>query len=138
MDPRSAAMIDLCEPIWFTHIHRSIVQLSRNCRQCTERGKNLRPFLGKTHSLQIESTVEPNEEVQLDFAGLLPNELNHRSVYTRSHRLLVEFPTAKVVFNNRAATRFMQRYKSINSVSQNSDAIRVKSSVFFCGSSNIK
>ena len=79
MDPRSAAMLDLCEPIWFTHIHRSIVQMSRNCRQCTERGENLGPFLGKIHSLQIESTVEPNEEVQLDFAGLLPNELNREA-----------------------------------------------------------
>ena len=53
--------------------------MSRNCRQCTERGENLRPFLGKIHSLQIESTVEPNEEVQLDFAGLLPNELNREA-----------------------------------------------------------
>ena len=28
------------------------------------------------HSFQMKLVVEPNEEVQLDFAGLLPDELN--------------------------------------------------------------
>ena len=30
------AIWDLCEKIWFPHIHRTIVQLFENCRKCTE------------------------------------------------------------------------------------------------------
>ena len=58
----------------------------------------------------MEPVVEPNEEVQLDFVGPLPDELN-RDVY-----ILVtvdkwsKFPTAKVVTNTTAdvALKFMQ------------------------------
>ena len=60
----------------------------------------------------MEPVVEPNEEVQLDFAGPLPDKLN---IY-----VLVaidkwsKFPTAKVVTNTTAdvTNKFMQRYIS--------------------------
>ena len=78
-----------------------------------QQGKNLKPILGKKMSFQMEPVVEPNEEVQLDFAGSLPDELN-RDAY-----ILVaidKWPTAKVVSNTTAdiAIKFMQRYISNN------------------------
>ena len=108
-----AAMLDLSHHVWFPHIHRSIVQMAQNCKHCTEQGKNLKPILGKKISFQMEPVVEPNEEVQLDFAGSLPDELN-RDAY-----ILVaidKWPTAKVVSNTTAdiAIKFMQRYISNN------------------------
>ena len=45
--PGSAAMLDLCQHIWFPHIHRTIVHIAENCRECTEQGKNLKPIIGK-------------------------------------------------------------------------------------------
>ena len=72
----SAAMLDLCQHVWFPHIHRTIVHMAQNCKHCTEQGKNLRPIIGKKHSFLMEPVVEPNEKVQLDFAGPLPDELN--------------------------------------------------------------
>ena len=74
--PGLAAMLDLSQNFWFPHIHRSIVQMAQNCKQCTEQGKNLKPILGKKFSFQKEPVVKPNEENQLDFAGPLPDELN--------------------------------------------------------------
>ena len=50
--------------------------MTQNSRHCTEQGKNLKPILGKGPSFQMEPVVEPKEEVQLDFAGRLPDELN--------------------------------------------------------------
>ena len=35
-----AAMFYLCQHVWSTHIHRSIVQMAQNCKHCTEPGKN--------------------------------------------------------------------------------------------------
>ena len=34
--PGSAVMLDLCQNVWFPHIHRSIVQMANNCEDCTE------------------------------------------------------------------------------------------------------
>ena len=48
----SAAMLYLCQHVWFPHIHRTIVHMAQNCRHCTEQGTNLKPIIGKnTHSL---------------------------------------------------------------------------------------
>ena len=72
----SAAMLDLCQHIWFPPIHRTIVHMAQNCKQCTEQGKNLKPIIGKKHSFLLELVLE----VQLDLAGPLPDELN-KDVY---------------------------------------------------------
>ena len=69
-------MLDLCQHVWFPHTHRSIVQKAQNCRQCPEQGKNLKPIIGTKHSFHMEPVVEPNEDVQLDSAVPLPDELN--------------------------------------------------------------
>ena len=45
--PGLAAMLDLCQNKWFPRIHRSIVQMAKNCKDCTEQGKNLKPIVGK-------------------------------------------------------------------------------------------
>ena len=41
--PGSAAMVDLCQSVWF---HRSIVLMAKNCIHCTEKSKNLKPIIG--------------------------------------------------------------------------------------------
>ena len=66
----------------------------------------------------MESVVEPNEEVQLDFAGPLPNELNRDAYNLVAIDKLSKFPTAKNVSNTTAdiAIKFMQRYASNNGV----------------------
>ena len=71
--PGSASILDLSHHVWFPHFHRSIVQMAQNCKHCTERGKNLKPIIGKKHSFQMEPVVERSEEVQLDFARRAPS-----------------------------------------------------------------
>ena len=36
--PGSAAMLVLCQNVWFPHIHRSIVQMAKHCEHCREQG----------------------------------------------------------------------------------------------------
>ena len=68
----------------------------------------------------MEPVVEPNEEVQLDFAGPLPDELNRDAYILVAIDKWSKFPTAKVVSNTTAdiaaTIYFMQRYISNNSV----------------------
>ena len=73
-----------------------------NCKQCTEKGKNLKPILGKNSSFQMEPVVEPNEEVHLDFAGPLPDKLNRNAYILVAIDKWSKFPTAKVVSNTTA------------------------------------
>ena len=62
--------------------------------------------------------VEPDEEVQLDFAGPLPDELNRDAYNLVAIGKWSKFPTAKVVTNTTAhiAIKFMQIYFSNNGV----------------------
>ena len=77
--------------------------MAQNCKQCTEHGKNLKPIVGKRkHSFLMEPVVEPNEEVQLNFAGPLPDELNKDANILVAIDKRSKFPTAKVVSNTTA------------------------------------
>ena len=60
----------------------------------------------------MEPIVEPNEEVQLDFAGPLPDELIRVAYILVAIEKWSKFPTAKVVSNTKAdiTLNFMQRY----------------------------
>ena len=104
-------MLNLNQHIWFPHIHCAIVQMAQNCKQCTEQGKNLKPILGNNSSFQMEPVVEPNEKIQLDFAGPLRDELNRDAYILVAIDKWSKFPAAKVVSNTTADTaiKFMQR-----------------------------
>ena len=66
----------------------------------------------------MEPVVEPNEEVQLDFAGPLLDELNKDAYILVAIDKGSKFPTAKFVTNTTAdvTIKFMQRYISNNVV----------------------
>ena len=143
--PGSAAMLDLSNHVWFPHIHRAIVQMAQKCKPCAEQGKNLKPIIGKKCSFQMEPVVEPNEEVQLDFAGPLPDELNKDAYILVAIDKWSKFPTATVVTNTTAdiAIKFRQRYISNNGVSRKircdqAQTFRAKKFQLFCHTNNIK
>ena len=143
--PGSAAMVDLCQHVWFPHIHRSIVQMTQNCRHCTEQGKNLKTISGKGQSFQMEPVAKPYEEVQIDFAGSLPDELNRDAYILVAIDKWSKFPTAKVVSNTTAKIpiKFMQRYIFNNRVPRRlrcdqTQTFRAKKFHLFCNTNNIK
>ena len=143
--PGSAAMLDLCQNVWFPHIHQSIVQMAKNSKDCTEQGKNLKPIIGKNQSFQMDLVIEANEEVQLDFAGPLPDELNKDAYILVAIDKWSKFPTAKVFSKTTAdiAIKFMQRYISNNRVPHRlrcdqAQIFRAKKCQLFCKTKKIK
>ena len=42
-----------------------------NCSECTMAGKNLKTIIPNSHISEPPSLLEPNEELNVDFAGLL-------------------------------------------------------------------
>ena len=117
--------------------------MALRCRERTQQDKNLKRIIGKQHSFQMEPVVEPNEEVQLDFAGPLPDELNRDAYILVAVDKWSKFPTAKVVSNTTVdvALKFMQRYISNNEVPRRlkcdqAQTIRAKKFQLFCKSNN--
>ena len=138
-------MLNLFQHVWFPHILRTIVHMAQNCKNCTEQGKNLKPIIGKKHSFLMEPVVEPNEEVQLDFAEPLPDKLNRKAYFLVAVDKWTKFPTAKVISNTTAdiAIKFMQRYISNNGVPRRlrcdqAQTFRAKKFQLFCNSNKIK
>ena len=116
--------------------------MAKNCKHCTEQGKNLKPVKGKNHLFQMNLVLEPNEEVQLDFAGPLPDGLNKDAYILVAIGKWSKFPTVKVV-SNTTAIKFMQRYISKNRVPRRlrcdqAQTFRAKKINFFCHTNHIK
>ena len=59
--------------IWWPHIHRDIVNTARGCERCLESGKNLKTLLKQKEGGKIPKSNEPNEKIDLDFAGPFQN-----------------------------------------------------------------
>ena len=93
----------------------------------------------------MEPVVEPNEEVQLDFARPLPDELNKDAYILVAIDKWSKFSTAKVIYKTTAdiAIKFMQRYIFNNGVPRRlgcdqAQTFRAKKFQFFCNSNKIK
>ena len=78
--PGQGGMLEAAKHIWYPYLHRDIVTSAQSCKECRAKGKNLRVISGKKHFTSLDAVVEPNEEIQLDFAGPLPDE-NNKDVY---------------------------------------------------------
>ena len=69
--PGQFGMKALAENIWWPHLHREIYHHGKNCIQCIMAGNNLKVLLGTKNTEKLPILTEPNEEVDLDFAGPL-------------------------------------------------------------------
>ena len=98
--PGQAGMLALAKLVWYPHIHSEIVAQAQSCRHCIEKGKNLKPITPKTNLCSLPSLVEPNEEIQMDFAGPIPYKNNAQNNYILATvDRLSRYPHAEI-FNN--------------------------------------
>ena len=65
------AVVDAAQYIWWPRMHRDIVQLCKDCPQCTKFGKNLKANASFNSSKPLPLLSGPNEELQLNYAGPL-------------------------------------------------------------------
>ena len=143
--PGRGGMLEAAKHVWYPYLHRNIVPAAQNCKNCRDKGRILKVISGKKHYTTLDAVVEPNEEIQLDFAGPLPDE-NDKEVY-----ILVgidrfsRFPYAKDVANNRADTiiPFMQNQIVNHRHPRNircdqAQGFRAKKFLIYCKTNHIK
>ena len=74
-------MLALAKLIWWPHIHSEIVSKAKSCRQCIDKGKNLKALIHKTQLGKLPILEEPNQEIQMDFAGPIPYKISTQKNY---------------------------------------------------------
>ena len=66
-------MLAMIVDIWWSRIHREVVDQARLCEQCLQSGKNLKYVLKQKQIVKLPEVKEQNEEIALDFAGPFQN-----------------------------------------------------------------
>ena len=144
--PGQAGMLSLVNLFWFPCIHRSLTSKAQSFGECTKQGKNLNSILPKQDSGTLPLLSEPNEELQMDFAGpiLFKN-------YTDNYYILVSvdrfsrFPTAQVCKNCDVSTaiEYMEEYCRFHGIPRSkrcdqAQAFKSRDFNVYCKDNNIK
>ena len=73
-------MLSLVKLVWLPCIQRSLTSKAQACEESTKQGKNLKLISPKQELRNLPTLTEPNEEIQMDFAGPIPFR-NHTNKY---------------------------------------------------------
>ena len=143
--PGQFGMKYLAQYIWWPHINRQIYFHWINCTQCTQTGKNIKSIIPTTEISKLPALFEPNEELNLDFAGPLDNTWGNNKYILLCIDRFSKFPSAKITSSTSSNTviEFLQGYFYLHGIP---NSIRVDhASCFtsqdfklFCNSFNIK
>ena len=95
--PGQTGMLSLADLAWFPQIHRDVTTKAQPCGDCIKKDKHLKPILPKQSLGTLPKLTEPNEEVQLAFAGPIPFREHKQNCYILvSVDRLTRFPHAQV------------------------------------------
>ena len=112
--PGQVGRIRLANLIWFPQIHRTIALRAENCKQCLDQGKNLKPIISKSELGTLPKLSEPNEELQLDFAGPIVDtkNINNEHYILAAVDRFSRYPSALVHTNcdTQTAIEFLNQY----------------------------
>ena len=67
--PDQVATSDAASYLWWPKMHRAIINKAEAFQECTRYGKNVKTLKAKSDWENIPEPTEPNEELQIDFAG---------------------------------------------------------------------
>ena len=74
-------MLVLANRILWPNIHSEIVSKAKACRRCIDKGKNHRASIPKSQLGKLPSLTEPNQKIQMDFAGPIPYKNSTQNNY---------------------------------------------------------
>ena len=110
--PGKEAMIDLSNYLWWPHMHKDIVNLAEECRECTRYGKNAKYILPKNSSQPLPLLSQPGLEVQLDYAGPLEYYKGKKIYLLTAIDRFSKFPSVKVTKSTggKSTINFLRSY----------------------------
>ena len=79
--PGQAGMLALANLFWWPHIDSDITSKAQGCKHCTDKGKHLKALTPKNNLDSLPNLFEPNQEIQMDFAGPISFKENTQNNY---------------------------------------------------------
>ena len=112
------AMVDAAQYIWWPRMHRDIVQLCKNCPQCTKFGKNLKANAPFNSTKPLPLLSGPNEELQLDYAGPLLDSYGNSIYILVATDRYSKYPSAMITRSTggRRIIKFLKSYIQQHSI----------------------
>ena len=113
----SAAKMDqLAEAFWWPSIHREIQEKADTCASCRAAGKNNITQIPSTEKNNLEILTEPNQEIQLDFAGPIQSKTRGDVYILVVIDRFSKWPTAQVckITDTRTVLKFLTKYFTDN------------------------
>ena len=110
--PGQEAMIDVSNYLWWPHMHKDIVNLAEECRECTRYGKNAKYIIPKNSSQPLPLLSQPGQEVQLDYAGPLEDHKGKKIYLLVAIDRFSKFPSVKVTKSTggKSTIKFLRSY----------------------------
>ena len=102
--PGQFGMKYLAQYIWWSHINRQIYFHGINCCECTSAGKNLKTVIPNSQISEVPPLSEPNEELNLDFAGPLDSYWGANKYILLCIDRFSKFPSAKITSSTSSKT----------------------------------
>ena len=112
------AMVDAAQYIWWPRMHRDIVQLCKDCPQCTKFGKNLKANASFNSTKPLPLLSGPNEELQLDYAGPLLDSYGNSIYILVAIDRYSKYPSAMITRSTggRKIIKFLKSYIQQHSI----------------------
>ena len=116
------------------------------CRSCTDKGKNLKPLVPKSQLGSLPPLIEPNQEIQMDFAGPIPFKENTQNNYILvTVDRLSRYPHAETFHkcDTETALDYLERYCKQHGIPRSircdqAQAFKAKEFEIFCKNKKIK
>ena len=138
-------MEQLAEAFWWPGLNRDIREKAETCPSCRAAGKNIITQIPSTKKNNLEILTEPNQEIQLDFAGPIKSKSRGDVYILVAVDRFSKWPTAQVCKSagTRTVLKFLTEYFTNNGAPQcirTDNGCCFKSSEFkkFCTDENIK
>ena len=93
----SAVKMDqLAEAFWWPGMNREIQEKAESCPSCRAAGKNITIQIPSTEKNSLEILTEPNQEIQLDFAGPIKSKSRGNVYILVAIDRFSKWPTAQI------------------------------------------
>ena len=97
--PGQLGMKSLAENIWWPHLYKDIYYHGKYCNRFIKAGENLEVILGTINTEKLPILSEPNDDLDLDFAGPLDKNWGNSKHLLLCIDRFSKFPSVKVVNN---------------------------------------
>ena len=135
----------LAQYIWWPHMNRQTNFHGINCSESTSAGKNLKIFIPNSQTSELPPLLEPDEEVNLDFARPLDSFWGSNKYIFLWIDRFSKFPSAKITSSTSAKTviEFLQDYIFLHGIPysirlDHATCFTSQDFKLFCDSNNIK